>query len=396
MREIFQLFRSVAVGHRAVAGLAVLVAACSGGTKRELCDPTVPRSPAGYTDADAPIPRHVFESGVGTIEFVDNTPAYNRVTNAGAQLGRVLFYDVRLSADSSISCASCHRQEFGFGDTVRSSRGVHGSTGGRRTLALANARFNNAGRFFWDERAESLEKQVLQPVHDTLEMGMPTGNLAARLGATSYYPDLFIAAFGSKEITDDRTSLALAQFVRTLVSYRSRFDSMFPPGRPRNPQALTDAEREGFRLFTSSGCVNCHRTIAQIADQPTNNGLDIHSADSGAGKGRFKPASLRNVAIRPPYMHDGRFATLRQVVEFYSTGVRNSPDLDDRLRGADSLPRRLNLSPYQIDALVAFLQSLTDSSLAEDERFTNPFRCNGTESCRDECPRQKTVTRRIP
>jgi cytochrome c peroxidase len=290
-------------------------------------------------------------------------------------LGRVLFYDVRLSGDSSISCASCHKQEFGYGDTTRTSRGIHGRTGTRRTLALANARFNEAGRFFWDARAASLEKQVLQPVRDTLEMGMPVKDLASRLNATSYYPNLFAAAFGSREITDERVSLALAQFVRTLISSQSRFDAMFPARRPPNPSALTDTEREGQRLFASSGCSNCHRTIAQIADQPTNNGLDIVAADTGAGKGRFKAASLRNVAIRPPYMHDGRFATLRDVVTFYSSGVKDSPDLDPRMRGLDSLPRRLNLTARQVDAVVAFLESLTDSAFLKDDRFANPFGC---------------------
>jgi cytochrome c peroxidase len=138
---------------------------------------------------------------------------------------------------------------------------------------------------------------------------------------------------------------------------------------------LTETERAGQRLFATSGCVNCHRTIAQIADQPTNSGLDIVSADTGAGHGRFKPASLRNVAVRPPYMHDGRFASLRDVVEFYSTGAKNSPDLDARLRGADSLPKRLNLTTGQIQSLVAFLESLTDSAFLKDPRFANPFQC---------------------
>lgn len=360
---------------RAAAGFALLVAACSNDTTKKLCDPVLPEHPTGYTDDDSPIPRHFLESSSGTVEFVDNTPADNKVTNAGALLGRVLFYDVRLSGDGTLSCASCHRQEFGFGDTLRTSRGIHGRSGPRRTLALANARFNEKGRFFWDERAASLEHQVLQPVSDTLEMGMPVKDLASRLNATSYYPGLFAAAFGSTEITDERISLALAQFVRTLISAGSRFDAMFPARRAPRPEALTDEERAGQRLFITAGCVNCHRTIAQIADQPNNNGLDFVATDTGAGRGRFKPASLRNVAVRPPYMHDGRFASLRDVVQFYSTGVKNSRDLDNRLRGADSLPRRLNLSSQQVQSLVAFLESLTDSAFLRDPRFSNPFGC---------------------
>jgi cytochrome c peroxidase len=363
------------VNRAAAAGFALFIAACSNDTANRLCDPVLPDHPAGYTDNDSPIPRHFFESTSGTVEFVDNMPADNRVTNAGALLGRVLFYDVRLSGDRSLSCASCHHQQFGFGDTTHASRGIHGHAGKRRVLALANARFNEKGRFFWDERASSLEHQVLQPVGDSTEMGMPVSDLAARLNATAYYPQLFAAAFGSKEITDERISLALAQFVRSLISARSRFDEMFPEHRPPRPEMLTDLEREGQRLFVTSRCVNCHRTIAQIADQPSNNGLDLVAADTGAGKGRFKPASLRNVAVRPPYMHDGRFASLHDVVQFYSTGVKNSRDLDNRLRDADGLPRHLDLTSRQIQALVAFLESLTDSAFLEDARFSNPFRC---------------------
>ena len=139
---------------------------------------------------------------------------------------------------------------------------------------------------------------------------------------------------------------------------------------------LTDREREGLRLFNDVGrCVNCHRTIAQVADKANNIGLDVVSADRGAGGGRFKPPSLRNIAVRPPYMHDGRFATLRQVVEFYDSGIQDSPDLDLRLRAPDGSPKRLHLTPSQIDALVAFLTTLTDSAFLRAEKFSDPFPC---------------------
>jgi cytochrome c peroxidase len=280
-----------------------------------------------------------------------------------------------LSADSSISCASCHQQRFGFTDTTRTSRGIHGRKGRRRTLPLVNARFNYAGRFFWDERAASLEKQVLEPVLDSLEMGMANADLRERLSSIPLYQQLFAAAFGSTEITNERISKALAQFVRSLISSQSRFDAVYPPNAVPDPGALTDVEREGQRLFLTTGCVNCHRTVVQIADQPTNNGLDRFSVDTGAGKGRFKPASLRNVAIRPPYMHDGRFASLERVVQFYSSEVNDNPDLDPRMRGEDGFPRRLNLSRTQVDALVAFLRSLTDTAFLRDARFSDPFAC---------------------
>lgn len=362
--------------------LACLVAGCQQPAKERiraaaelpLCDPVLPGTPFGYSEADAPIPSHFLRSPAGTVLFSDNTPGHS-ITNAGAALGRVLFYDVRLSGHRRTSCASCHRQAFGFGDTSRVRSGPHGGHPARRTMALANARFNPAGRFFWDERAATLEAQVLMPIHDTLEMGMAADSLERNLAATTYYPALFAAAFGSPEVTRDRVASALAQFVRSLVSANSRLDAAFATGGAPNYSVLTEPEREGLRLFTTVGCANCHRTIAHFADKANNIGLDSIPADTGAREGRFKPPSLRNVAVRPPYMHDGRFATLRRVVEFYSREVRGSPFLDSRLRGSDGKPRRLDLTPQQVDALVAFLESLTDSAFLVAAKFSDPFPC---------------------
>ena len=317
-------------------------------------------------------------SPLGTVVFSDNSPTDNRITDAGATLGRVLFYDVRLSGNDRVACASCHRQSFGFGDTARFSRGHDGRPLARRTMALANARFNAAGRFFWDERAPSLEVQVMQPIMDSSEMGLEPEALERKLTATTFYPGLFTAAFGSPDVTRDRIAAALAQFVRSLVSGRSRLDAVFATGSAPDSTVLSDVEREGLRLFTSLGCLNCHRTIALFADKASNNGLDSVAADTGAGDARFKPPSLRNVAVRPPYMHDGRFTTLRQVVEFYDHGVKNAPALDRRLLTPEGTPRRLHLSLRQVDALVAFMESLTDSTFLRDERLSDPFQCDSS------------------
>jgi cytochrome c peroxidase len=370
---------------RASLVLSLLLASCGGSAEDTtprvpgppLCEPVLPAIRYGYSDADAPIPRHFFGSA-GTVAFADNSPPENPITNPGATLGRVLFYEVRLSADDRIACASCHRQEFGFGDTARFSSGLNGRHPARRTMALANARFYEYGRFFWDERASSLEAQILHPIQDTLEMGMRLDALARKLEATPYYPALFTAAFGSPDVTSDRIALALAQFVRSLVSSESSFDAVFATGGAPNYSLLSEEEREGLRIFNDAGdagCVNCHRTIAQVADRANSIGLDAASADTGAGGGRFKPPSLRNVAVRPPYMHDGRFATLREVVEFYDSGIEANPDLDPRLRASDGSPRRLNLEPEQRDALVAFLNTLTDPAFLTAERFSDPFPC---------------------
>lgn len=340
-----------------------------------LCAPALPAAPYGYSDADTPIPRHFVASPVGTVIFADNTPPSNRTTNPGAELGRVLFYDVRLSANDRIACASCHQQSLGFGDTARFSSGFHGDHLARHTMALANARFYRYG-FGWDGRGASMETQVLRPITDSIEMGIDPGALERKLAATSFYPGLFVGAFGSPEITRDRIAAALAQFVRSLVSAQSRFDAAFATGSAPDYSLLTQEERDGFHIFNSAGCVNCHRTIAQFADTVHNTGLDSASADTGSGQARFRAASLRNIAVRAPYMHDGRFATLRQVVEFYSEHIRASPSLDARLRGADGSPRRLHLSAAQRDALVAFLRTLTDSSFLRATRFSDPFPCH--------------------
>jgi cytochrome c peroxidase len=355
--------------------LAMVVTGCTRQDPSLLCDPVLPRSPQGYTEADSPIPAHFGSSPAGTILFSDNTPSDNRITNAGALLGRVLFYDVRLSANDSLSCASCHRQQFGFADTGRVSRGVHGSQPARRAMALSNARFNAAGRFFWDGRAGSLEAQVLAPLQDAAEMGMALSKIGPKLDSTVYYPALFAAAFGSPEATSERMAAALAQFVRALVSAGSPFDAVFAAGGAPRESALTAEQWAGWQLFQSSGCLNCHRTIALFADQASNIGLDSIPADTGAGQGRFKPASLRNVAVRPPYMHDGRLRTLAEVVRFYNEEVRSSPFLDPRLRAADGTPRRLGLSGEQQSALVAFLEALTDTAFLQAEKFADPFPC---------------------
>ena len=364
-----------------ILALALLVLGCGRpgdrglDTAARLCDPSLPERRYHYSDSDVHLPPQFRRSPLGTVVFSDNTPSDNRVTNAGATLGRVLFYDVRLSGNDRMTCASCHRQAFGFGDTVRFSRGHDDRPLARRTMALANARFNARGRFFWDERAASLEAQVLQPIFDSAEMGLEPQALERKLAATPFYPALFTAAFGSPDVTRERIGAALAQFVRSLVSARSRLDAVYATGTAPDSTAMTALEREGLRLFTAVGCINCHRTMAFFADKASNNGLDAVASDTGAGGARFKPASLRNIAVRPPYMHDGRFTTLRQVVEFYDHGVQSPPALDSRLRSAQGPPRRLGLSVHQVDALVAFMGSLTDSAFLRDVRLSDPFPC---------------------
>jgi len=367
---------------------AVLGAACAVACSRStdatsssatnLREPILPSALYSYSDADVALPPQFVGPGPGgAVVFTDNTPTANHTTNAGATLGRVLFYDVRLSANDRISCSSCHQQAFAFGDTARLSRGFKGGFTRRHAMGLANARFYQRGRFFWDERAATLEAQVLMPIQDTTEMGMTLTNLVSKVGATKYYPALFQAAFGTPQVTSDRIASALAQFVRSIESYQSKFDQAFVgirPGGPDFANVLTAEEAQGQQLFVGvARCAQCHATNAQVSDDIHNNGLDAVSADTGAGGARFKAPSLRNIGVRAPYMHDGRFATLMEVVEHYDSGVRANPNLDRRLRGQNGAPQRLNLTAQQRSALVVYLNTLTDQTLLTATKFSNPF-----------------------
>ena len=343
----------------------------------DLTAPTLPAATLLYDDASNPLPRHFSQAApnAGSPIGADNTPASNRTTNAGATLGRVLFYDRRLSVNDRVSCSSCHQQQFAFSDTATLSRGFTGGFTGRHSMGLTNARFYASARFFWDERAATLEAQVLQPIQDGIEMGMTLPNALTKLSATTYYPALFTAAFGTSEITSDRVALALSQFVRSLVSVNSKFDRAFGVnGVPNFAASFTDQELAGQDLFNGrAGCARCHGTNAHISDGVHNTGLDATITDVGAGNGRFKAPSLRNIAVRPPYMHDGRFRTLEQVIAFYDSGVQNNPGLDPRLRGPGGQPLRLNLSAAERASLVAFMGTLTDNTFLADVRFSNPF-----------------------
>ena len=341
-----------------------------------LAAPTLPPTLFAYSDAAVPLPPHFVNGGPGgPVVGTDNMLPTNATTDAGATLGRVLFYDKRLSANDKIACASCHVQRLGFSDSARFSLGFNGGRTTRHAPGLANARFYGRGRAFWDERAATLEDQALTPIQNAVEMGLTLNDLVAKLGATTYYPPLFSAAFGTPDITSDRAARAIAQFVRSIRSTQSRFDATFPqppPGPAGVP--LTPLEQQGLTLFNgAAGCQPCHTTNAQVSDNVHNTGLDSVITDVGAGNGRFKSPSLRNVDVRGPYMHDGRFNSLQQVVAFYDTGVKNNPGLDGRLRNPDGSVKRLNLTQQQRDALVAFMRALTDSTLLSSAKFSSPF-----------------------
>lgn len=321
----------------------------------------------------------------------DNTPPANPITNAGATLGRVLFYDKNLSYNNKVACASCHLQASGFSDNVKLSIGFEGGNTGRNSMGLINARYYPNGKFFWDERAATAEIQALMPIQDHVEMGMHLDTLINKLNRISYYPALFQNAFGDKTITSDRVSKAIAQFVRSIVSFNSRYDD----GRAAFPANTAQAQLPDFSNFTNqenrgktlffgvAGCAPCHGTETFTARLAENNGLDLTTVDSGVGRitrnpadvSKFKVPSLRNIELTGPYMRDGRFATLEEVVEHYNSGVQAHPTLSPPLRvgGPNGQPRRLNLTAQDKAALVAFLKTLTDNTIAAEEKYSNPF-----------------------
>ena len=333
--------------------------------------PVLPEVPFNYSPT---LPPHYTAPPV---QDTDNTPVNNPVTNEGATLGRVLFYDKLLSANQTISCASCHQQANGFSDPATLSIGFEGGETGRNSMGLANARYYNNGRFFWDERAATLEDQVLMPIQDGVEMGLTLEQLVTRVAAQSYYPALFEDAFGTAEVTSERISLALAQFVRSMVNTQSKYDQ----GLAAQPifSNFTPQENLGLRVFRDplrGNCLACHGTEpAFVAPGARNNGLDLVTAeDEGAGNGRFKVNSLRNIALTAPYMHDGRFQTLTEVVTFYNSGIQNHANLDPALRDPNTqMPRQFYLTAEEQAALVAFLNTLTDPTFATDPRFADPF-----------------------
>jgi cytochrome c peroxidase len=335
---------------------------------------TLPGTPFNY--ANITLPAHLQTAAVIA---TDNTPVNNPVTDAGATLGRVLFYDRGLSRNRTIACASCHLQANGFSDPRPLSVGFEGGHTGRNSMGLANAKFYESGRFFWDERAATLEDQVLMPIQDGVEMGMDLVTLTNLLQGYQYYRDLFTTTFGDDQVTSARISRALAQFVRSMLSFNSRFDQ----GQLNNFANFTAEEELGRQVFNSNraSCSRCHEGANLVGDRMLNNGLEFPFVDLGEGgangnandQGKFKMSSLRNIEQTAPYMHDGRFATLEQVVDFYSTDVVDNSNLSGRLRQNGAV-RRPNFTAAERAALVAYLKTFTDDGFLVDPKFASPFR----------------------
>ncbi|MEP3389588.1 MAG: cytochrome c peroxidase [Reichenbachiella sp.] len=354
----------------------MLLAACA--------DDTTIKSPTPY----------LFEPPVLFGDGLD-IPNDNPFTEEGIALGRNLFYEKMLSRNNQISCGTCHQQSKAFTDGAAFSTGLDGALTSKSSMSLVNLHWQS--KFFWDGRALSLEAQALQPIQDHIEMDLPIEEAVSRLTESNTYRKQFAAAFETEEISGDLIAKALSQFMRTLVSSNSRYDQHL-----LGENVLTDQEKLGMDLFFThpvantglrgGNCGDCHKTILTSGDRKdflgfNNNGLDADDnledglmATTGKpeDKGKFKAPSLRNIALTAPYMHDGRFATLEEVLDHYNHQVQTSATLDRQIVEATNLPEavlpvKLGLSEEEKEAIIAFLHTLTDETFITNEDFSDPF-----------------------
>jgi cytochrome c peroxidase len=294
------------------------------------------------------------------LDIAAPVPGDNPLTKPRVELGRVLFFDPVLSADSSLSCASCHQPSRYFADDRERAVGIDGREGTRNVPSVLNVAYGRS--FFWDGRAVSLEEQILAPLGGDNELGLDLSEIGYRLRGRGGYTEAFRKAFGSDAITSDRVARAIASYLRTLRSGDAPVDRYLYG----DATALSADARRGFRLFVGrANCGVCH-TIPLFTDhQFHNTGISRGSADTGrfsvtgdeSERGAFKTPSLRNVAETAPYMHDGSIATLEEVIEHYDRGGTANPHLDDEITA-------LKLSPAEKRELIAFLESLTGRSPA--------------------------------
>lgn len=332
----------------------------------------------------------------------DNT-AGNPITDKGATLGRVLFYDKNLSSNNTISCASCHIQANAFGDTEIASTGVNGTTT-RHTMRLINSRFANETKFFWDERATTLEAQTSEPIKNHIEMGFSgtSGDgsittLIAKLQNIGYYKELFKFVYGSETITENKLQLALAQFVRSIQSFDSKYDSGRASVQNDN-QAFpnfTAQENQGKNLFLTPpvfdangvrtsggvGCAGCHAPPEFDIDPNTkNNGIIAVLNGTGIDITNTKAPSLRDLVKSDgtpngPMMHTGNFTTLQNVIGHYGniTIAPRNTNLDPRLT-PNGIGQQLNLTATEVNALIAFIKTLTGTNVYTDAKWSTPFK----------------------
>lgn len=328
---------------------------------------------------------------------------YHKFTSPGDRrnsiitLGRVLFYDKNLSADNSVSCSSCHQQHLAFSDDVALSTGIMSRSTARNSIALGVFQsFEDYSQdpqttLFWDGRTNNLHDQMIQTIRNPNEMGMEMHQIVAKIKDLDYYKILTSKAFFSEHLDEELILLALENFMNSISSVNTKLDivaaSHGAAQVPQDWQGFTSQENLGKSLFQTN-CISCHqqgleaitKTLQLNGTRNTNNGLDLVYADKGAGEfdpspealAVFKIPSLRNIGLTAPYMHDGRFNTLYDVVDFYSDGIQNHPNLNPLLKNGSS-PKRFNFTENEKDALVKFLETLTDHTMINEVRWSDPF-----------------------
>lgn len=310
----------------------------------------------------------------------------NLLTEQKIALGRMLFYEPHLSSNLTQSCADCHRQQHGFSDSAQFSIGAEGAVGGRQAMAIFNMAWHSNG-FFWDGRSPELHDQATQPIQNPDEMNETIPGVIAKLSAAQAYKDQFTRAYGDEEITEERMGDALEQFMFTFISNDSKYDQFLA-----GTSSLSASEERGRELFfaeynpffpdvSGADCAHCHSGINFENDQFMNNGLDseVNFDDLGRfdetaeaeDRAKFKVTSLRNIEVTGPYMHDGRFQSLEEVVDHYNDGIELSSTLDPALEATTSTG--LMLDTQDKEDLVAFLKTLTDQTFLTNTDYTSPF-----------------------
>lgn len=352
---------------RIYTGLSLLLVVALAASCKKDPETTEKYAPTAYT---VQVPDYVVNY-VGALK----SPSDNPLTVEGIALGRKLFYEKLMSNDMTMSCATCHKQENAFDDPRPFSQGTNGTFGNRNAMAVVNLAWNTS--FFWDGRRATMEGQAHDPVTNPIEMANNWPEVVRRLQASATYPDLFFKAFGTKTVDSTLVVKAIAQFERTLVSFNSKFDKYY---YQKDSTVFTAQEKSGMAIFMGKGmCNNCHLMNTLFTDHEfRNNGLDVNPADPGlmkftgqaADRGKFKVPTLRNIAASAPYMHDSRFSTLEQVVDFYSGNVKqSSPNLDEHMPPFGS---GLSLNTQEKADLVAFLKTLSDQQFLTNPDFAEP------------------------
>lgn len=362
--------------------------------------------PSHYTDEEYELLSQVLDLPESLDEYdLFSSPFGPANNNAIATLGRVMFYDSQLSSDGTVSCASCHQQQLAFSDNVAFSEGVHGNVTTRNSIALGSllsfdAEYGEEGGsspgLFWDERALNVRAQMEETIANEREMGMDVERLKELIQEQPHYQVLFQKAFFDEDITTDRILQSIEGFIRSISSRNSKFDeasdlkNQFVIGDMSiDFDGFTTSENKGKKLFNTN-CGNCHESSLNPFGPKAftnkinvaNNGLDKIYSDRGvaevskldADEGKFKVPGLKNIALTAPYMHDGRFASLEEVVDFYNEGIEDHENLHEHLLDEEGKPVRMQMSDSDKTDLVAFLNTLTDETLAKESKWSDPFK----------------------